>query len=90
MLGKDYFKELAKDHYGIKVERVSYGDVMFAIEQEKYAIDIKIAAQEEMLVEYMNKGEEDLATFSQGKIHAYQDRKEALEKMQNTIYKKVL
>ena len=43
-LNKDYFKQMAKQHYGIdmpKVQKVAFGDVMFNIEQKKTRIQCK-------------------------------------------------
>jgi hypothetical protein len=95
-LNKDYFKQMAKQHYGIdipKVEKVAFGDVMFNIEQKKQAYNVKIQACEEMLVEYMQSVSDDTIDMQhtiQSKIDVYKEAIQHLDEIQYAIYKKVL
>ena len=95
-LNKDYFKQMAKQHYGIdmpKVQKVAFGDVMFNIEQKKQAYNVKIQACEEMLIEYNNSNEDIdvcMRHSIQGRIDTYKEAIEHLEDIQHEIYKKVL
>ena len=90
MLNTNYFKELAKEHYGVDVQKVSFGDVMFLIEQEKAGLDARIEAITEMQIEY--KKEDDMVMFEvcNAKIECYLNSIQSLEKVQSAIYKKVL
>jgi hypothetical protein len=95
-LNKDYFKQMAKQHYGVdmpKVEKVSFGDVMFNIEQKKHAYNVKIQACEEMLIEYTQSDDTIDVCMKhslQGKIDTYKESILDLDEIQNAIYKKVL
>jgi len=95
-LNKDYFKQMAKQNYGIdmpKVQKVAFGDVMFNIEQKKYEYNVKIEACEEMLIEY-TQSDEDIDVCMkyhiQARIDTYKEAIEHLEDIQQQIYKKVL
>jgi glycyl-tRNA synthetase alpha subunit len=95
-LNKDYFKQMAKQHYGVempKVEKVSFGDVMFNIEQKKHAYNAKIRACEEMLIEYTQSDNEldvCMKHTLQGRIDTYKEAIQHLDEIQHAIYKKVL
>tara|TARA_R100001443_G_scaffold2640_1_gene8635 strand:+ start:58 stop:351 length:294 start_codon:yes stop_codon:yes gene_type:complete len=95
-LNKDYFKQMAKQHYGIdmpKVEKVAFGDVMFNIEQKKHEYNVKIQACEEMLVEYMQSVSDDTIDMQlhiQARIDTYKEAIQHLDEIQYAIYKKVL
>ena len=95
-LNKDYFKQMAKQHYGIdmpKVEKVAFGDVMFNIEQKKHAYNANIRACEEMLIEYTQSDNEldvCMKHHIQGRIDTYKEAIQHLDEIQYAIYKKVL
>lgn len=95
-LNKDFFKELAKEHYGVempKVEKVAFGDVMFYIEHQKAKYETKINACTQMIAEYMLSDETIDVCMKhslQGRIDTYKEILEDLETIQNKIYKKVL
>lgn len=95
-LNKDYFKKMAKQHYGVNmpnVEKVAFGDVMFNIEQKKYTLNAKIQACEEMCMQYNNSDDDlDVCTKHtlQGRIDTYKEAIQHLEDIQHAIYKKVL
>ena len=95
-LNKDYFKQMAKQHYGInmpKVQKVAFGDVMFNIEQKKHAYNVKIQACEEMLIEH-TQSDEDIDVCMkhhiQARIETYKEAIQHLDEIQHAIYKKVL
>jgi ribose 5-phosphate isomerase len=96
-MDKDKFKQLLTTQFNvvdgdapINVQKVSYGDVMFSIEQMKIQIDTKIQAQEEMQIEYYNENNNTLSDVCSAKIKCYIEAREMLDKIQQQIYKKVL
>ena len=90
MLNRNYFKELAKEHYGVDVQKVSFGDVMFLIEKEKAGLDARIQAITEMQIEYKNEGDMVMYEVCNAKIECYLLNIESLNEIQSAIYKKVL
>ncbi|MHA2342746.1 MAG: hypothetical protein ACXADW_12785 [Candidatus Hodarchaeales archaeon] len=90
MLNTNYFKELAKEHYGVDVQKVSFGDVMFLIEKEKAGLDARIQAITEMQIEYKNEGDMVMYEVCNAKIECYLINIESLNEIQSAIYKKVL
>lgn len=89
MLNKNYFKDLAKEHYGVDVQKVSFGDVMFLIEQEKAALDLRIQTQTEMQIEYKLEDNMVMYQVCNTKIECYLLNIESLNEMQSLIYKKI-
>ncbi len=84
-MDKDKFKQLLTTQFNvvdgdapINVQKVSYGDVMFSIEQMK------------MQIQYYNENNNTLSDVCSAKIKCYIEAREMLDKIQQQIYKKVL
>lgn len=87
---KKEFMDLAKEHYGVDVQKVSFGDVMFLIEKEKAGLDARIQAITEMQIEYKKEGDMVMYEVCNAKIQCYLLNIESLNEIQSAIYKKVL
>lgn len=87
---KKEFMDLAKKEYGVDIQKVSFGDVMFLIEKEKAGLDARIQAITEMQIEYKDEGDMVMYEVCNAKIECYLLNIESLNEIQSAIYKKVL